>query len=111
MMGILALPDLRSARRLLIIRLSSIGDVVHALPVSAALGESFPHVELTWVVEEMSAPMVRGNPYVKEVFELPKDLRKRFSFKSAGRFLQLMRELRSRRFDIAIDLQGLSKSA
>ena len=49
------LPDLNRVKRLLIIRLSSIGDVTHALPVSAALGEAFPHLEITWIVEEMSA--------------------------------------------------------
>ena len=41
-MGVVSMSDLRAVKRLLIIRLSSIGDVVHALPVSAALGEALP---------------------------------------------------------------------
>ena len=51
--------DLAKIERVLIIRLSSIGDVIHALPVSAALKEAYPHLHLTWIVEEMSAEIVR----------------------------------------------------
>src|SRR6187549_1632006 len=106
------LPDLHALQRLLIIRLSSIGDVVHALPVSAALGEAFPHLEISWIVEEMSAPMVAGNPYLKEVIILPADWRKnRLSARSFRTFGKMREDLRARNFDVALDLQGLSKSA
>ncbi len=105
-------PDMRGIKRILIVKLSSIGDVVHALPVSAALGDAFPHIEISWVVEQMSAPMVQGNPYLKEVIELSPDWRQnRLSAQSVRRFGELRRDLRSREFDIALDLQGLSKSA
>jgi heptosyltransferase-1 len=105
-------PDMRAIRRVLIVKLSSIGDVVHALPVSAALGNAFPHLEISWIVEQMSAPIVEGNPYLNEVIVLPAEWRKqRFSGASLRRFLGLRRYLRSRQFDMALDLQGLSKSA
>lgn len=105
-------PDMSKVQRLLIVKLSSIGDVVHALPVSAALGEAFPHLEISWIVEQMSAPMVEGNPYLKEVIVLPADWRKnRFGLKALRNFRSLKQDLRSRQFDVAIDLQGLSKSA
>lgn len=105
-------PDMTHIRRVLIVKLSSIGDVIHALPVSAALGDAFPHLEITWIVEQMSAPMVEGNPYLQEVITLPADWRKqRLSPASLRRFLALRRDLRARRFDLALDLQGLSKSA
>ena len=55
-------PDLRSLQSALILRLSSIGDVVHALPVAAALKRAHPHLRLTWIVEEMSAPLVMHSP-------------------------------------------------
>jgi heptosyltransferase-1 len=103
---------MRSVKRLLIVKLSSIGDVVHALPVSAALGEAFPHLEISWVVEQMSAPMVQGNPYLKEVIVLPPEWRKnRLSPSGMSAFSRMRRELGARGFDVAIDLQGLSKSA
>ncbi len=105
-------PDMKTIRRVLIVKLSAIGDLVHALPVSAALGDAFPHLELTWIVEPMSAPMVTGNPYLKEVIVLPAEWRiNRFSPQAFRRFRALSRDLRARGFDMALDLQGLSKSA
>jgi heptosyltransferase-1 len=103
---------MRQLERVLIIKVSSIGDVVHALPVSAALGEAFPHLKLTWLVGEQAASMVQGNPYLHEVIVLPGDWQKRpFALGTPGRFLALRRELRARRFDLAIDLQGLLGTA
>lgn len=103
---------MRAVKRLLIVKLSSIGDVVHALPVSAALGDAFPHLEISWIVERMSAPMVQGNTYLKEVIVLPPEWRKnRLSVDAFRAFGRLRRELRAREFEVAIDLQGLSKSA
>lgn len=107
------LPDLRRLQRVLIIRLSSIGDVIHALPVSAALGESFPHLELTWIVEEMSAEVVTGNPYLKEVLVVPRSRWKQGRLRSPAvwkEYLEFLGELRRRRFDLTLDLQGYGKS-
>lgn len=104
--------DMSRIKRILIVKLSSIGDVVHALPVTAAIGRSFPHVEISWVVEPMSAPMVEGNPHVRDLIVLPRSWRDRsFSSQTVKGFLEIRRDLRRRRFDLAIDLQGLSKSA
>jgi lipopolysaccharide heptosyltransferase I len=107
------LPDLREANRLLIIRLSSIGDVTHALPLSAALGDAFPHLELTWLVEEMSAPIVTGNPYLHDVIVIPRSRWKRGRLRSPAvwrEFLQFGRDLRRRRFDVSLDVHGHAKS-
>src|SRR5437763_1276090 len=112
-MGARALPDLRDLRRVLIIRLSSIGDVIHALPVSAALGEAYPHLELTWLVEEMSAEVVTGNPYLKEVIVIPRSRWKRGRMRSPQvwrEYLAFLADLRRRRFDLSLDLQGYAKS-
>lgn len=112
-MTLLPLPDLSKIERVLIIRLSSIGDVVHALPVSAALKNAYPHLEISWVVEEMSAEIVIGNPYLHEVIVIPRSRWK------AGRggsvmvwreYIQFLLNLRRRKFDLSIDLQGRAKS-
>jgi heptosyltransferase I len=106
------LPDLRAVRRVLIIRLSSIGDVVHALPVSAALGEAFPHLELTWIVEESAADVVAGNPYLHDVIVVPRERWKR-GRKSPHiwrEYLGFLRMLRERHFEVSLDLQGYAKS-
>ena len=104
-------PAMARVQRLLIVKLSSLGDVVHALPVSAALGEAFPHLRLTWVVEERSAPLVLGNPYLHEVMVLPDDWHRLGAPGGLARWWRLRRELRRRRFDVALDLQGLTRSA
>ena len=49
-------PDMRSIKRVLIIKMSALGDIVHALPVAAALGDAFPHLEISWFVEAPLAP-------------------------------------------------------
>ncbi len=111
-MGVVSMPDLRTARRLLIIRLSSIGDVVHALPVSAALGEAFPNLEISWAVEAMSADIVTGNPYLKEVIVAPRPNRRQNGGSAQGwrEYGAFLGELRRRKFDVTLDLQGRAKS-
>lgn len=104
--------DMASVRRVLIIKLSAMGDIIHALPVSAALKEVYPHLELTWAVEERFASLVEGNPCLTGVLKLPKvqgrHLRSgRFYRDYFGRFRILRRE----GIDLALDLQGLTKSA
>jgi len=111
--SLMKLPDLNAVKRVLIIRLSSIGDVVHALPVSSALGESFPHLELTWIVEETAADVVQGNPYLKDVIVVPRKKWKEAqpSPKLWGDYFALLQDLRRRKFDVTLDLQGYGKSA
>lgn len=105
-------PDMKSIQKVLIIKMSALGDIIHALPVAAALGETYPHLELSWIVEAPLAPLLIGNPYLKEVIVLPKyrgrDLRSIRCLRDAGRHL---RAVRHREFDLTLDLQGLTKSA
>ncbi len=107
------LPDLSSVKKVLIIRLSSIGDVTHALPVAAALKDRWPHLEITWVVEEMSASIVSGSPCLYNVIVIPRDRWKRegrLSSRSRREYLALLHSIRRRRFDVTLDLQGYAKS-
>jgi heptosyltransferase-1 len=101
-----------SVRRLLIIKLSAMGDVLHALPVSAALGQAFPQIELAWAVEEPFAPLLEGNPYLTEVFALPKLRPGKLRSPAYRRdYFGRLGAIRRRGFDLALDLQGLTKSA
>jgi ADP-heptose:LPS heptosyltransferase len=90
-------------RSVLILRLSSIGDVVHALPVAAALKDQDPSIHITWVVEPMSADIVRMCPCVDEVLILESD--------RSGAMMEMLRTLRRREFDLSLDLQGYGKTA
>lgn len=102
-------PSNRTYSNILIVKLSAIGDVVHALPVAPALKRCFPAARLTWVVEKPAYDLLANNPYIDEiiVFDKPK-LKKLSGFWTyAPGFVRL---LRSKRFDLAIDLQALFKS-
>jgi heptosyltransferase I len=102
--------------KLLVIRLSALGDVVRTMPAVRVLKERHPSASITWVVEELSAPLLKGEPDIDEVVVLP---RKRWSsmirgprgfwaaLKEASFFV---RDLRRRRFDGVLDFHGILKS-
>jgi len=102
-----------SSQRFLIIRLSSIGDIVHALPAVAALGEAFPQAEIHWVVETRHAGLLDGNPYVHRLVKLDTLgwRKKLISSQTLKSIAQGMVALREAAFDAALDFQGLYKSA
>ena len=89
--------------RILVVRLSAMGDIVATLPAVASLKHSIPHSKITWVVEPQWSVLLEGNPYVDEVVVL--DRRK------LSGIAKVWRELRALRFDFAVDFQGLIKSA
>jgi len=97
-------------KNILIVKLSAIGDVIHALPVAHALKQQYPQARITWVVEKPAYDLLTNNPDIDEIiiFDKPK-------FKSLAGLLTngytFGQELKSRNFDLAIDLQGLFKSA
>src|SRR5689334_1746909 len=113
-MSVRSLPDLRHVSRVLIIRLSAIGDVVHALPLASALKDSYPHLEITWLVEEIPADVVLGNPDLANVIVLPRSRWKRGRANSPTvwrEYFAFLADIRRRRFDLTIDVQGYAKSA
>ncbi|MDI1335037.1 MAG: glycosyltransferase family 9 protein [Lacunisphaera sp.] len=88
---------------LLVIKPSSLGDIVHALQVVQVLAKERPECRITWVVRERFAGLVQAAPFVHEAIIF----RRRDGWKA---FLQLLRQLRARRFDAVWDLQGLLRS-
>jgi lipopolysaccharide heptosyltransferase I len=97
----------------LVIRLSSIGDIVHALPAVAALGQSFPQAEIHWLIEDRYASLLGGNPYVQRIIPLD-TLGWRGSLPPASvieQTVKAFREMRSVAYKAAVDFQGLWKSA
>jgi lipopolysaccharide heptosyltransferase I len=91
---------------ILLVRLSAIGDVIHTMPVACALMDRFPDARLTWVVEQRAAALLRGHRAIAELIALPHGF-----LKSPLGVWRLRRHLRQQRFDLAIDAQGLTKSA
>ena len=97
--------------RTAIVKLSSIGDVVHALPVAAALKRARPSAHVSWIVEAREATLVSGHPDVDEVIVADTRGWRRRGAVGVREAWRLARALRRRRFDVAVDLQGLLKSA
>jgi len=99
--------------RILIVKLGSIGDIVHTLPSLAAIGRALPRAQLSWVVEKRSAEILRDNPFLKTLIEVDTKALRRWP--SSGETLQAprqqLRRLRASSFDLALDFQGLLKSA
>ena len=54
-------------KRILIVRLSALGDIIHTLPVLPPLRKRFPEAELFWLVEERFSPILQGNPYLSGI--------------------------------------------
>ncbi len=96
----------KGPRRILIVRLSAVGDCVQTIPLACALREKFPQAHLTWVVEPIAAPLVQAVEAVDRVLVVPKHFA--FSLKAVA---WLRRELAAQKLDLALDPQGLSKSA
>jgi predicted lipopolysaccharide heptosyltransferase III len=101
---------IENARRVLVIRLRALGDVVLALPVLGALRERFPGAHLAMAVDEAWAPVLEGNPDVDQVITLSRVARKGL-FRGARRDLGFLREIRRGRFDLVVDLFGNPRSA
>ena len=92
--------------RVLIVRLGALGDVVHTIPVVAALGRRLPDAVVDWVIDERCAPLL----------DLVPGLGRRVVLRTRGRstvaaWTALRRALREVAYDVALDVQGLGKSA
>jgi heptosyltransferase I len=108
-------PRGRPPERVALVRLSALGDVVHALPVAAAVRARWPEVRLTWIVERRHAAVLGGHPAIDEVVTLDtrawRRARRPGTIASAAEEIRgFRRHLRAARFDVALDLQGNLKS-
>jgi heptosyltransferase-1 len=102
--------------KILIVKLSAIGDVVQALPALEAIKRTYPTGEITWVVEEAAAGILDGHPLVHRLLISRRKSWIRMLknpltfFTGMKRIVVFLHELRSTHYDIAIDFQGLLKS-
>jgi heptosyltransferase-1 len=98
---------------LLFVKLGSIGDIVHTLPALAAVRRALPEARVSWVVERGAAEILRDNPLLESL--IVADTRALRRAPVSGETLlatrQQLRRLRASAFDLALDFQGLLKSA
>lgn len=98
-------PDSLSPR-ILITRLSAVGDCIHTLPLLCALREHFPNALLAWLVQPVAAPLLDGHPCLDRLITVSKGY-----IQSPSQLRGLRHRLRQMRFDVVIDPQSLTKSA
>ena len=94
------------APRILIVRLSAIGDTVLSVPVLCALRERFPKATIGWIVQRHRRSFVAGHADLNHLIEVPHGW-----LKSPSCVWHTARQLRRYKFNISLDLQGLTKSA
>ncbi len=92
--------------RILIVRLSAIGDIIHGVPTLCALRDALPDAFIAWIVEGSMGDLLEGHPALDELIRVP-----RRWWKTPREVWRMRRYLRSLKFDVALDLQGLTKSA
>ena len=103
-------------KRILIIRLSAIGDVLRVLPAFQVLKKHYHGCYIGWVVEEGAKDILQAHPGIDEVFVFPKKSIKRKLKSISGigsgfsEFFSFMKRIRHERFDMVIDFHGLFKS-
>lgn len=102
----------RSFDRILLVKPSSLGDIVHALPVLHGLRVRYPQAQIDWLIGAAFAPLLKGHPDLDEL--VPFD-RRRYSRigrspRAIRAFYDFVRHLRGRRYQLVIDLQGLFRT-
>ncbi|MFQ5737637.1 MAG: glycosyltransferase family 9 protein [Acidobacteriota bacterium] len=97
-------------RKILIVRLGALGDIIHAIPAQQALLRQLPGAEIHWLAEAAYAELLRCVPGIRKVW-LADTRRWRRQPHRSPESIRLVRSLRRQRFDLAFDFQGLLKSA
>jgi lipopolysaccharide heptosyltransferase I len=97
---------------ILIVRTSALGDILHGMPLAAALKEKYPSCRITWVVDERYQELLSGHPCVDRILlvRFKEGMRTLWNGQGRSRWLGLVRMLRRLPFDVAIDPQGLFRS-
>jgi len=96
-------PNRKFPREILIIKPSSLGDIVHGLLVAASIKAQLPGARISWVARDIFAPLVRTCAAVDHVYEFHRG-------GGFAAFLRLIREIRLHEFDVVLDMQGLARS-
>ena len=103
-------PVLNSPGKILIVRLGALGDIIHALPAQQQIHRRFPDCEIHWLVEPHYRGLLETVPGIHQVWTADTK-RWRRQPRTASALVHLVRALRRERFDLALDFQGLIKSA
>src|SRR5690242_2610380 len=90
--------DMSAVRRILILKMSALGDVAKSIPAVDAIRIAYPHIRIGWVVRQGVADLLVGNPSIDDLFIAPRGL---------TALLAMAEKLRRFKPDIVLDMQGL----
>lgn len=96
---------MKDYKNILVIKMSSLGDIIHALPSLYALRELFPDACITWAIHESFAKILPGKPWIDNVYVIDRKRIKKINY-----LLQVRKDLHKKHFDLVIDLQMIAKS-
>jgi lipopolysaccharide heptosyltransferase I len=99
-------------RKILIVKPSSLGDIVHSLPFLNVMRTCFPDAQIHWVVAKGFEGLLEGHPMIDRLLVINKDAWKKISCArdTINEIRELFRALKRERYDLVIDLQGLLRS-
>ena len=97
--------------KILVVRLSSLGDILHLFPAISDLRRCLPEAEIHWLVEPAFAEMAGWHVAVDKVIAVPLRRNKKTWWKIPGLLRHLKKQLKAEHYDLVIDAQGLLKSA
>lgn len=97
--------------KILVVRLSSLGDILHLFPAISDLHRNLPDAEIHWLVEPAFAELAGWHSAVKKVIAVPLRAHKKVWWKAPGLLAKLRKQLQAEHYDIVLDAQGLLKSA
>jgi lipopolysaccharide heptosyltransferase I len=102
----------KNPHKILIVKPSSLGDVVHSLPFLNAIKTCFPGAEIHWVIAKGLEGLLEGNPMIERLWIINKDSWKKIDHakNTVAEIGNLFKELKKEKFDLVIDLQGLLRS-
>lgn len=106
--------DKQQIKKVLILRLSALGDTIHTLPAAYAIKKTYPDCEIGWVVEDKAQLFIKNNPLIDHCYVIPKkEWKKRglFSLKNIKEFKNIIDEINKEHYDVVLDTQQLFKSA
>lgn len=99
-------------KRILIVKVTSLGDIVETLPVVADLRRAFPSAQIDWAADAAFADIIRWNPGVARVLSAPlRKFKKARSWKDLKEIAASIGELRAEKYDVILDIHGVYKSA
>jgi ADP-heptose:LPS heptosyltransferase len=92
--------------RVALIKPSALGDIIHSLPVLTALRQRFPRAHISWVVNRGYEPLLLDHPDLDATLPFDRGSSRAGLLQTSLGYAQFLRRLRSRRFDLVVDLQG-----